>query len=330
MRLPSLPMIPVLEVGANFPEATLRAEPARAHALLDAATHRVPAAALKVLDSISRRWLAKTHNAHLTEIDVIATALGRSGAYFLSVNYEWGCTVGVKPCPEHRSARLVRVLDWRTHGLGCYLLAAKVAGAAGPFVTLTWPGYTGVLQGVAPGRFAAAVNQAPMQRSGGGLFALDWAVNRARVWRSADVTAAHLLRTVFETARSYAEARAMLIAQSIAAPAIYSLAGLSSHETCIIERRETAAWVHDGPAAAANHWQAPGWRGRARGQDSGGRAHLMQAVSSDFDPSFPWLKPPILNDRTRLVMVADAAEGRLLAQGYEAAGAATATLDLAL
>jgi hypothetical protein len=329
MDLPSLPVIPVLEVGADFPEATLRAEPARAHALLDAATQGVPAAALKVLDRISRRWLAKAHNAHLAEIDAVAAALGRPGAYFLSVNYEWGCTVGVKPCPEQRSARLVRVLDWRTRGLGRYLLAAKVMGAAGSFVTLTWPGYTGVIQGVARGRFAAAVNQAPMERSGG-LFALDWAVNRARVWRSKDLTAAYLLRVVFETARSYAEARAMLIAQSIAAPAIYSLAGLSSRETCIIERREAAAWVHDGPAAAANHWQAPGWRGRARGQDSGERAHLMQAVRSDFDPDFPWLKPPLLNDCTRLVMVADAAEGRLLAQGYEAAGAATATLDLAL
>src|SRR6185503_10125388 len=79
--------------------------------------------------------------------------IGRPGAYFLSVNYEWGCTCRVAPSPEGKSARLVRVLDWVTEGLGRYVIAARVAGEAGPFVTLTWPGYTGVLQGMAPGRF---------------------------------------------------------------------------------------------------------------------------------------------------------------------------------
>jgi hypothetical protein len=326
---PDLPRIPVHDVGPHFPMATLGAETARAHALLDAATRRVPRAALRTLDAISRRWLAKWDNAHLGEIDAIARHLGRPGAYFLSVNYEWGCTVGVRASPDGRSALLVRVLDWATPGLGRNVIAARVGGApAGPFVTLTWPGYTGILQAMAPGRFSAALNQAPMPMPVG-LYLLDWAANRARVWRQPHTTPAHLLRSVFEEARSFTEARERLAATPIASPCIYSLAGLSPAETCIIERTETAVQVHDGPGTAANHWQAQGWRGRPRGVDSAGRASMMQIMDAGLDGGFDWLGWPIRNERTRLAMVADAAAGRVAAQGFERNGPATAALHLA-
>jgi hypothetical protein len=323
------PSIPVLDVGPDFPVATLRAERERADALLDLATKGYPRAALARLDQVSRRWLVKHANEHLAEIDAIAGLLGRPGAYFLSVNYEWGCTVGVKSCPEQRSARLVRVLDWKTSGLGRHVLAARVSGPSGRFVTLTWPGYTGVLQACAPGRFAAALNQAPMPRRGGGIFPLDWAVSKARVWRMPHPTAAHLLREVFERAADYGAARRMLMSRPIAAPAIYSLAGVDAGQSCVIERLETEARVIDGAAVAANHWQASDWHGRPRGNDSHGRRLQMRdAAGADFDPAFPWLKPPILNPRTRLVMIAEPRSGRVMARGYEADGPATAPLDM--
>ncbi len=322
-----LEAIPVHTVGAAFPLETLVREEARAHALIDAATRQVPLAALRSLDAISRRWLAKQDSVHLAEIDAIAARLRRPGAYFLSVNYEWGCTCKVAPAPDHRSARLVRVLDWRTPGLGRYVVAARVAGAGGPFVTLTWPGYTGVLQGNAPGRFAAALNQAPMRKPLG-RFYLDWAVNRARVWRMPHLTPAHLLREVFETAATFAEARRMLTERPISTPAIFSLAGVKPAETAIIERSETEARVHEGSNVTANHWQAPGWRGHARGVDSAGRARQMHGVAPELDPHFPWLEAPILNGCTRLVMIADAREGRLVAQGFEERQAATQPLEL--
>ncbi len=177
--------------------------------ICDGATLGVPRTALRALDALSRRWLAKQDSVHLDEIDAIAHRLGRPGAYFLSVNYEWGCSCRVAPSPEGTSARLVRVLDWVTYGLGRYVIAARVAGAAGPFITLTWPGYTGVLQAMALGRFAAALNQAPMRRRLGHFY-LDWAVNRGRVWRMSHLTPAHLLREVFETATSFEDAKRML------------------------------------------------------------------------------------------------------------------------
>lgn len=318
--------IPILDVGPEFPMETLKRELDRAHRLLDAATQIVPRQALISLDRISRRWLARWENAHLREIDAIAHLLARPGAYFLSVNYEWGCTCRVAPAPDGGSARLVRVLDWRTHGLGRNVIAARVAGHAGPFVALTWPGYTGVLQAIAPGRFAAALNQAPMRKALG-YYYLDWAANRQRVWKMPHGTPAHLLRSVFERAADFQQAKDMLTRTPISSPAIFSLAGTQAHETCVIERQETDARVHMGTQVAANHWHAFGWSGHARGNDSGGRACRMAGTSTEFDAALPWLAAPILNPTTRLVMIADAKSGRFLAQGFEADGAATLVLE---
>jgi Linear amide C-N hydrolases, choloylglycine hydrolase family len=322
----ALPAIPVISAGPDFPVTTLVAELPRAHALLDLATKGVPLRALRVLDQVSRKWLVRNTNAHLSEIDAIARTLDRPGAYFLSVNYEWGCTCKVGPNADHSSSRLIRVLDWLTPGLGRNVIAAKVDGAAGSYLTLTWPGYTGVLQGMAPGRFSAALNQAPMRRSGGGFLPLDWAMNKRRVWRMPHCTPAHLLRNVFERAASYEEARRMLIETPIASPAIFTLAGIAQQETCVIERTEVVAQVHDGPGVATNNWQAAGWKGRARGNDSAGRACQMASVELDFNDALPWLRAPILNPYTRLVFIADAKQGRLTAQGFEAERAATAVL----
>ena len=142
------------------------------------------------------------------------------------------------------------------------------------------------------------------------------------------------MRHAFDHTGSYAEAKAWLATAPVAAPAIYSLAGLAPDETCVIERTETAARIFEGKAVAANHWQpeTPGqyaWRGRARGIDSKGRAALMPALQGDLSPDFSWLRYPVLNAHTRLVMIADASAGHLVAQGFEADGAATEPLDLA-
>ncbi len=323
-----LPSIPVLETGRDFPIATLMHQKARAHALLDLATRRYPARALLALDKVSRSWLVKWDNDHLDEIDAVAQALGRPGAYFFSVNYEWGCTCRVAPSADRSSARLIRVLDWTTTGLGENLVAARVSGApAGPFVLLTWPGYTGVLQVMAPGRFSAALNQAPMRKATG-LYYMDWASNRRRVWGMPHPTPAHLLRDVSEKAETFADARRMLCQAPISTPAIFTLAGLAASELAVIERTETDFTMREGAQVAANHWESAGWQGHARGIDSPGRAREMSAVAPELDKTFPWLTAPVLNDQTRLVMVADAKEGHLVAQGYEAGQAATESLEI--
>jgi hypothetical protein len=319
--------IPVLDCGVDFPLQSLAAYLDRAHALLDQATARVPATALRQLDRVSRAWLVRWNNAHLPEIDAVARMLDRPGAYFFSVNYEWGCTCRVAPAPDGDSARLVRVLDWKTPGLGRNIVAARVAAPAGLYVTLTWPGYTGVLSAVATGRFAVALNQAPMRKAVG-FYYLDWAANRRRVWSMPHPTPAHVLRSVCDEAETFEAAVARLSMAPISTPAIYSIAGVRAAEAAVIERTETEARVFRGDQVAANHWQAPGWSGHPRGGDSAGRAAMMGGVAAELTADFDWLRDPVLNPRTRLAMVGDAGAGRLIAQGFEDQAPATDILSL--
>mgnify|MGYP006282001571 CR=1 FL=1 len=323
------PAIPVLEVEGDWVVAALGRELPRLHALLDLATRRMPGAALRLADAASRRWLAQHRAPRLDEIDRVAAIVGRPGAYFFNVSYEWGCTTRAAPAPDGRGAELLRVLDWPDRGLGLHVLALAIRSPAGLWLTLTWPGYVGALQGVAPGRFSAALNQAPLEGPTG-IRAIDWAATRRAVWRRPHPPAAHLLRSVFETAPDYPTARRMLTETPIAAGAIFTLAGTGPEETCVIERRPEASHVRDGPAAAANAWTAPGWRGRPRGEQNTERREAMAALAprTGTDPAdiFDWLRPPLLNDRTRLAFRANALTGVYAARGYERDGPATQLL----
>ena len=322
-----LPEIPVLDVGPDFPMETLEREFDRAMALLGEAGGRVPSMAVRAADAISRTWLKRWHAPRLAEIDLIAERLGQPGAYYLNLSYEWGCTSSTCPCPDQAAARLARVLDWPDNGLGRHIIAARVANPLGSWITLTWPGYVGVLQAMAPGRFAAALNQGPMDTPVGS-YGLDWLINRKRVWATPHLPPAHLLRRVFEEAPDYASAKAMLTETPIALPTIFTLCGMKAGEGCVIERMPDAAHVLEAPAAASNDWQCTGWSGRPRGDDNPERRTQLHGASAhELEPgntgTFAWVKPPVLNERTRLAMLTEPATGKLWAQGYEVTGPAT-------
>jgi len=219
------------------------------------------------------------------------------------------------------------VLDWRTPSLGRYIIAADVAAPPGRYQTLTCPGYTGILQATAPGRFTAAMNQAPMHQRRGELLPLDWLANKIEAWRSTNTTPAHLLRSVFEQADTFAEARRRLTETPISTPAIFSLVGCRPAERCIIERTETASHVHNGARAAANAWQAPNWSGRARGLDSTDRVHQLTTHGQGKTLDFNWLQPPVLTDTTRVTAALAPASGTLLAQGFDGLTPATRSLS---
>jgi hypothetical protein len=328
----TLPPIPLVELGARPPAALVATQRDRAAALLAAADRRFPGPAVALGDRLSRRWLELSANPYLDEIAAVAEALGAPGAWFLNVNYEWACTGGVAPSPDGRGSRLLRVLDWRMEGLGANILAVRREGPAGSWVDLTWPGFVGCIQGLAPRRFAAALNQAPLRRRTG-TKALDWAAMRGAVWRRRALPPAHLLRRAFDEARDYREARALLTETPLALPAIFLLSGARPGEGCAIERLEEQAFVRDAPTVAANHWIEAPERARPRGQESETRHRLLgdaqSEASGDFARGdFAWLVPPILNPTTRLAMVAEPASGRLIAQGYEPGGPATAVLRL--
>src|SRR5512145_237204 len=181
---------------------------------------------------------------------------------------------------------------------------------------------------MAPRRFAAAINQ-PTIRKRTGISAIDWLLSKRDVWRSHHVQPIHLLRRVFEEAPDFAAARRMLEATPICTPAIYTLAGVRASEACIIERRETAARVLLKSACAANEWQTLEWYpGHHSAFENARRLAAMQIAPGSLD--LTWLHWPILNKETRIALAADAAQGCLIAQGYEAKGPATRPLEVIL
>jgi hypothetical protein len=275
------------------------------------------ALAMPWTDRASRRWLEKSDNPYLREIAAMAEALGLPGLYTFNVCLEWGCTSGV--WRNEGNPLLRRVMDWPFPALGEHIVVARQKGQAGDFFNVTWPGFSGILQAMAPGRFAGAINQAPMRRRGAGL-AGDWVLGRIAVGHNFALPPSHLLRRSFETAPDYAAAKAMLCTTPIAVPAIFVLSGMHSGEGCAIERTEETFAIRemaDGHVCATNHFEShlndsgQGWR--ARPIDSRGRLICARTLGPATDLS--WFTPPIANVNSRLVLTANAAKGSLMVMG---------------
>ncbi|MEI9990506.1 MAG: hypothetical protein WDM86_10740 [Rhizomicrobium sp.] len=322
-----LPNIPYADIRGGTSLDLLRLYPDKARALARAATgtfgfasRAAGALALPLGDRASRNWLRRADNPFLSEIDALAELLQIRGVYFLNLCFEWGCTGGVWRGEDGPVMR--RVLDWPFPDLGTSMVVAHQSGRAGDFYNITWPGLSGSFQGLAPGRFAAAINQAPMRKRNAG-YAGDWVRNRVRVRGETGMPPAHLLRLVLESAADYGAAKTMLSETRLAVPAIFLLSGVRDGEGCIIERTETAAAcrnVEGHAVCVANHFETPierqgaGWR--ARPIDSLGRAAAARALPP-CDDDFAWFQPPIANVNSRLAFEANAATGSLALMGTD-------------
>jgi len=257
--------------------------------------------------------------------------MGRPGSFLLNVSMEWGCTSGGWMTPDGPMLR--RVLDWPFPHLGELAVVAEFRGKLGDYHAVTWPGFTGVLHGMAPGRFAGALNQGPLRKVGRG-FVGDWLTARIRTKKTLALPPAHLLRRVFETARDYTAAKSLLCLSPIAVPAIFTLTGTRKGEASVIERSEDGYAVKElagGRVCTANHFQTElkdlgkGWRPRPI--DSAGR--LVQALTlSGDDEAFGWLAPPIANVNSRLAISANAATGMLKVLGLNGTAPVTEIFDL--
>lgn len=329
-----LPAIPLIDIDRRGADALLDAAPERAEALRRIGERHYSRLGLRLGDAVGRVWLGRGRNPYLAEIEAVATRLGIPGGVALNLSYEWACTGLVGPEPggaasAARGARLLRVLDWRLEGLGANVVVARAAAEAGEYYNVTWPGAVGVLTAMAPGRFAAAIHQAPMRRHGLTMVG-DWAANRARTWRSRALPPSHLLRLVFEECRDYGAARRRLAETPIALPAIFILAGAAADESCIIERLEDQAAVHDGAGTWANDWQTGRFAGNwsPRGHDNPGRCAGLADLARRPAADFGWLTPPVLNRDTRLAVRANAATADLAVLGIERERPATQEFSL--
>jgi hypothetical protein len=187
---------------------------------------------------------------------------------------------------------------------------------------------------MAPGRFAAAINQAPLWRRTRHkkLRLLDVAVNAVSTWGVRHIPPDQLLRKVFETASNFEDARRRLETVPIARPVIFTLAGCAAGERCVIERTEESYTTRFEDTGAANDWlkSVEPWEARVggdllftadyaeAGQNSRTRREGLAAYRGSFqDGSFAWVTPPVLNPFTRLAAEMCAAEGVLRVVGYE-------------
>src|SRR5215210_4564344 len=143
------------------------ANPASVRALRDAVLgplRSVVVPTLPVADRIVRQWLARTPSPYLGELDAIAMHTRVSGVYAINLSYEYGCTTLARADAPGLAPTLRRTVDWPFLGLGRAAIVAHRSGPAGAFFDVTWPGAVGTLTALAPRRFAAAINQAPLFR----------------------------------------------------------------------------------------------------------------------------------------------------------------------
>lgn len=290
---------------------------------------------MPLADRSSREWLARTHTPYMGEIHECAKMVGLPGVYALNAAYEWACTTGAFATGS--DVTLLRVLDWGFPELGKRVMVLRQPGQAGDFYNITWPGFSGSVNGLAPGRFAAAINIAPMRKHGLTLIG-DWIKNQLTA-QPIGMPPAHLLRIALSQCDSYTNAKELLSEFPVCAPVIYTLTGVTAGEGCIIERTENAARVRElgdnARVTTANHFltelEGLRYRYRPRGVDSHGRHTQSCGIAPENvarATDFEWLSPPIVNWETRLALIANAATGRLLVQGFEGDERVTEVFDL--
>jgi len=155
----------------------------------------------------------------------------------------FGCTAFAIDAPG--GILHARNLDWWTENsaLARYTTVSHfVGGPAGEFTIVGWPGFVGVFSGVARGRFAITLNAVlstePTQLATPVVF---------------------LLRTVFEQARTFDDALALLTETPLPCDCLLLLTGIRAGELVVIERtpsRHALRYAKNGYVCVTNGYQA--------------------------------------------------------------------------
>lgn len=330
--------VPIVDMREGGPPAHARQRRNQALALRAACLDWLPCGGLlaRLADPLARWWLCRSASPLVGEIDAIARTLGRPGVWLLHGAYAFGCTALAAESSEGPVLR--RTLDWPFPGLGKLVEVTRQRGPAGEFLNVTWPGFAGVLTAIAPGRFAASINQAPMRRrtSAGWLLWLDYVLNAvAAFFTSSRPPPEHVLRRAFETCATFDEACRLLARAPVARPVLYLVAGLASGERMLIERDGDRTRLYRDDTVVANAWRdhSHGWQPRVCGEgkpveNNRRRVAAMAACADVHPPGLEWVAPPVANACTRVAAEMCAATGRLVVAGWEANGRVTAVTEV--
>jgi hypothetical protein len=204
-----------------FPEAL-----ASSRALLEFIKTQIPRAARFLAYLVRLRTVNRFHReivnlAKLVDADWRDVTLANI-TYDLVVA-QMGCSTIALPTP--RGPVIARNMDWSPEDLlarASYSLRCMMDGRL-KFVSAGWPGATGVVTGLSAGGFAVALNAVPCPR---GISKIGYPV------------LLHL-RRVLEDAANFDAALRLLTRQRLAAPALFTLIGVTNNQRVVIERMPT-------------------------------------------------------------------------------------------
>lgn len=158
-----------------------------------------------------------------TQASVPADVMLFCNAYYDMVSALTGCTAFAVDTPS--GPLHARNLDWWTENrlLSETSLACRFTGApAGEFIAIGWPGYLGVLSGMAPGRFAITLNAVLSEEA-------------AQI----ALPVSFLIRQTFEEAETFAAAVERLSQAVIPGNCLLLVSGIAPGEMLVIERTPT-------------------------------------------------------------------------------------------
>lgn len=148
------------------------------------------------------------------------------------------CTSGAVYIPKHGMVHM-RNMDWDLDGLRNGSIVLNFTGApAGPFSAVSFPGYVGVISGVARGRFSATVNMAATYPD----------------FNPLGKPIAMLVREMFETCPDFDTAVDWLSRQTAMSPAYVHIVGPKKGQSTVVEVFCFGRnGVYDHQYAVANH-----------------------------------------------------------------------------
>jgi hypothetical protein len=198
-------------------------------------------------NAVARWAIAKTAVAiirfttYAAEIIAIAAHAGMEEWEVAALNMVYDaqarCTAVLCHDEEGTAPLHVRTLDWPAGFLRKHTIrVALTRGGTVVAHAVTWPGFVGVLTGVAPGRFSISMNARQTTPSLLPLAVNVLAAATGRCW-----VAGALIRHVLETAATYDEAVALLSTEWLVGPLYFTVAGTRPNEGVLLTRSRMAS-----------------------------------------------------------------------------------------
>jgi len=267
------------------------------------------------------RTRANIAEDYLDEMKLLGEACGEQSklifgnlAYEMSKAMDLSCEWCSSISSEYKSGIIhARNLDWPLEGLEDITITVNyINGPAGDFKAVTFPGYVGVLTGVAKGRFSASINMTLDEDE-----SISYTGNPVSL----------ILREAFEICEDFETAKEFLLNADSFAPAMVHLVGTEPGENCIILVNDHRCKNHvqeteDDSLCITNHWdddfqdsEGVDLEGEDWETDSVDRLEFANnnvgKVKSLKSAASLMRKSPLLNEETKHTVVMCAKTGHL-------------------